>query len=205
MILTTFYAKSWYIVAAAILFSVLTLFCVVLGPLFLFGILKNAAGRPVPVAGIAMSIIAVPFGLIAVLGWFNVYARRRPLLRICVEGLEINVIGASRLDGVPLIPNMVRVAWLVLSLEGFRKQVGWIPWKMLRGVEVSGVPMIRSLEIDATIIYPTSRGEEISARIGNHIAFADVEFQDRLETIAAAIETFAEDPTARSELPSLYR
>ena len=94
----------------------LGLFCAIFGPLFLFDIMKSADGKPGTVAGVAMSIMAVPTFLVALLGWFNVYARRKPLLRLCAEGMEINVIGASGLDGTPLIPNMVRVAWLILSL-----------------------------------------------------------------------------------------
>lgn len=88
------------------------------------------------------------------LAWFNVHACRKPLLRICEEGIEVNIIGASSLDGVLLIPSLIRVAWLVLSLQGFKKQIGWIPWELFHNVEVAGLPMMRSLVIDATIVYP---------------------------------------------------
>ena len=201
---SVFYAKSWYLYVGAIVFTMLALFCATLGPLFLFDIMKRADGKPGTEAGIAMSIMAVPMCLIALLGWFNVYARRKPLLRICAEGLEINVIGASSLDGVPLIPNLVRVAWLILSLQGFRKQIGWIPWESFRNVEVTGLPMMRSLVIDATIAYPSFRGENLAAQIGNRIAFRDAELQDPLESVASAILAFYHDLDARTALQSLY-
>ncbi len=102
---SAFYAKSWYLYVGAILFTMLALFCAILGPLFLFDIMKRADGKPGTEAGVAMSIMAVPMFLVALLGWFNVYARRKPLLRVCTEGMEINVIGASSLDGTPLIPT----------------------------------------------------------------------------------------------------
>ncbi len=199
-----FYAKSWFLYVGAVLFTMLALFCAILGPLFLFDIMKRADGKPGTEAGVAMSIMAGPMFLIALLGWFNVYARRKPLLRVCEEGLEINVIGASSLDGTPLIPNLVRVAWLILSLQGFKKQVGWIPWEMFRNIEVAGLPMMRSLVIDATIAYPTFRGDALSAQIGNSIAFRDAEFQDPLEVIASTIQAFYDDPDARNALPSLH-
>ena len=72
---SVFYAKSWYLYVAAIVFTMLALFCAVLGPLFLFDIMKRADGKPGTEAGVAMSIMAVPMFLIALLGWFNVYAR----------------------------------------------------------------------------------------------------------------------------------
>jgi hypothetical protein len=182
----------------------LALFCAILGPLFLFDIMKRADGKPGTEAGVAMSIMAVPMFLVALPGWFNVYARRKPLLRVCTEGMQINVIGASSLDGTPLIPNLVRVAWLILSLQEFKKQIGWIPWEMLRNIEVVGLPMMRSLVIDATIAYPTFRGDAMTARIGDSIAFRDAEFQDSLEVIASAIQQFYNDPDARIALPSLH-
>lgn len=201
---SVFYAKSWYHYVAAIVFTMLALFAAVLGPLFLFDIVKRADGKPGTEAGIALSIMAVPMCLIALLGWFNVYARRKPLLRICEEGLEVNVIGASSLDDVPLIPGLVRVVWLILSLQGFKKQIGWIPWELFRSVEVAGLPMMRSLVIEATIAYPNLRSDNLTAQIGNNIAYRDAEFQDPLEVIASAILKFYSDLHARNTLRSLH-
>jgi len=201
---SVFYAKSWYFYAAAIGCTLLGLFCAILGPLFLFDIVKRADGKPGTEAGVAMSIMAVAMCLFALLGWFNVYARKKPLLRICEEGLEINVIGASSLDGVLLIPNLIRIAWLIVSLQGFREQIGWIPWEMFRSIEVSGLPMMRTLVVNATIAYPSFRGDAMTAKISNSVAFRDAEFQDPLETIALTIQAFYDDPKARNALPSLH-
>ena len=86
---SAFYAKSWYLYVGALVFTVLALFCAILGPLFLFDIMKRADGKPGTEAGVAMSIMAVPMLLVALLGWFNVYARCKPLVRLCEEGMEI--------------------------------------------------------------------------------------------------------------------
>ena len=199
-----FFAKTWYLYFGAILFTALSAFSAIMGPLFLLEIITPAHGRPGTEAGIALSVMAAPMWLIALLGWFNIRAHRRPLLRICEEGLEINVIGASSLDGVPLLPIVVRVAWLILSLQGFKKQIGWIPWPSLRTVQVRGLPMARALVIEGTIVYPTFRGEQATARIANAVSFGDAEFQDPLDTIADAIAAFSLEPEARSTLPSLH-
>jgi hypothetical protein len=201
---TIFFAKTWYLYVGAIVFTALAAFSAIMGPLFLLEIIKPAHGRPGTEAGIALSVMAAPMCLIALLGWFNIRARRRPLLRICDEGLEINVIGASSLDGVPLLPIMVRIAWLIVSLQGFKKQIGWIPWPSLRTVQVRGLPMARTLVIAGTIVYPTFRGEQVTARIANAVSFRDAEFQDPLDTIADAISAFALEPEACSTLPSLH-
>ncbi|MCH2131664.1 MAG: hypothetical protein MK179_21195 [Pirellulaceae bacterium] len=200
---TVFYAKSWYLYVAAVVFTMLALFCSILGPLFLFDIIKRADAKPGTDAGIAISVMAIPMVLAALLSWFHVYARFKPLLRICEEGLEINVIGASSLDGVPLIPHLVRVAWLVLSLQGFRKQICWIPWELFRTIEVTGLPMMRSLVIDATVVYQKFRGDEQTAEMGNSVTFRDAELKETLDVVAATIQTFYDDPDARSILPSL--
>lgn len=201
---TIFYAKAWYLYVTAVVLTMLALFCTILGPLFLFDILKRADGKPGTEAGVAMSIMAIPMVLLALLGWFNVYARFKPLLRICSEGLEINVIGASSLDGVPLIPNLVRVAWLIFSLQGFKKQIGWIPWETFGSVEVAGLPMMRSLVINAIIAYPILRGDALTAKIGDSVAFRDAEFQEPLDKIASAIQACYDDPEKRNALPSLH-
>lgn len=194
----------WMHYVGATVFTLLGVISATIGPLLLFEILKRADGRDGTQGGGALTIISVCFVLMALLGWFNVIARRRPLLRICYEGLEINVIGASSLDGTPLIPTWMRAAWAIFSLQGFRKQIGWIPWGTLRNVEVTGLPMIRVLEIEATIACPSVEGEELTAAIGENIAFRDADFRDPLNNICQAIYSFHHDPPARKNLPSIH-
>jgi len=42
---TSFYAKMWFYYVAAFVVSFLSLFCPVLGPFFLFGVMKRVAKR----------------------------------------------------------------------------------------------------------------------------------------------------------------
>lgn len=199
---TVFYAKTWYHVASALVFTVIGTVSVILGPLFLLDVLKRADGKPGTEAGIALSIIGSFMILVALLGWFNVYARRTPLLRICREGMLINIIGASSLDNVPLVPSILRVAWLILSLQGFKKQVGMIPWESFEAAQATGLPMMRSLVIVAKIVYPNRRDQAGKSLQDTRIVFRDAEFRDSLDKVAASIDAFQDDLEARGSLPS---
>ena len=64
--------------------------------------------------------------------------------------------------------------------------------------------MMRTLVVNATIAYPSFRGDAMTAKISNSVAFRDAEFQDPLETIALTIQAFYDDPKARNALPSLH-
>ena len=79
---TQFKAKTWIFVTQVLLFGGLAVFCMVLGPLFLFGLMNDAKGAPATDAGITLSVMIVPFLLIFALAMFNLRARRRPLLRL---------------------------------------------------------------------------------------------------------------------------
>lgn len=199
---TVFYAKTWYHVASALVFTVIGTVSVILGPLFLLDVLKRADGKPGTEAGIALSIIGIFMILVALLGWFNVYARRTPLLRICREGILINVIGVSSLDNVPLVPSIFRVAWLILSLQGFKKQIGFIPWESFEAAQATGLPMMRSLVIVAKIFYSNRGDQSLHLPLASSIIFREVEFRHSLDKVSTAIREFHSDLDARGALTS---
>lgn len=166
--------------------------------------MRRADGRPGTDAGIAMSVTSVPMSLVAALLWFNVLARRKPLLRICREGIEVNVIGSSSWDGVPFVPAVIRIAWLIVSLQGFKRRIAWIPWSTLRNVEVTGPPMMRALAVDGEVVYPSFLGDELTANVVASITFCESEFVAPLGEIADAIRSYHANPIARESLSSLH-
>ncbi|MDX1930799.1 MAG: hypothetical protein SFV81_30020 [Pirellulaceae bacterium] len=198
-----FFAKTWYHGVLAAVSSHLAAMCTIMGPLFLFGFMKKADGTSGVDAGIALCALATPMILLALLGWSNVLVRRKPLLRIDDEGIEVNLIGRSSLDGVPLIPPVIRVMWLVVSLQGFKQQLGWIPWEMYRGVQIGGMPMVRTLFIDATIAFESSTGADMQLRLVDGTAFVDADFQVPLEKVAATIQAFYDEFESRRAFPGL--
>src|SRR3954465_2957401 len=107
---TRFTGKTWIFYAQALIWGGIGTFGLIFGPLFLFGFMNKANGAPATDAGIGLTVVSVPLLMLSDLAVYNIRARRRPLLRLCREGIEIMEIGRSSLDGIPLIPGMIRVA-----------------------------------------------------------------------------------------------
>ncbi len=85
------------------------------------------------------------------------------------------------------------------------QETDWLdPWEMLRNIEVVGLPMMRSLVIDATIAYPTFRGDAMNARIGDSIAFAMQNSKTHWKSSPPRFSNSTMTPDARIALPSLH-
>jgi hypothetical protein len=194
---TQFQGKIWIYVAQAAVFGGLGMFSLVMGPLFLFGALKKADGTPATDAGIALCSMTVPFFLIFAFAMFNIRVRRLPVLQLFREGLEIVLIGTSSLDQIPL-PALIRIAWSIVSTEGFRTKVVRVPWECFRGVEVSGVPMARQLSIFKV---PGDGVLAVESPL-EAIVLQEVLFKAPLEQIAHAIKVIANSSEASTHLPS---
>lgn len=200
---TEFYGKTWLFRTGSFLCALLAFLCVLMAILFLCGISKPANGIPKGVAAIQLLLVALPISFFSTMFWFNLLARRRPLLRICHEGLEVNIIGRGSLDHVGGIPTSIKLVWLVLSMQGFRKQIGWVPWESYQGVNVSGMAT-RTLTIHGVVAFPTFRGDEIESSVSDQVIFRSSECRDSLEEIANAIKTTFEQPSSWTALPSLH-
>jgi hypothetical protein len=185
---TRFTGKTWIFVAQAFVFGGFALFTLMLGPLFLFEIMKDARGQPARDAGVVLTIMSIPMLLVFALAVFNIVARRRPLICLHREGLAINIIGSSSLDGIPLIPGMIRVAWLILSLQGFKQQMLFMPWQSFVGIQISGLPMARRLTIAGSMFRSTDGQIVHSAAVANQVTFPEVAFDSPLDLIAASIK-----------------
>ena len=199
---TQFTGKTWIFVVQALVFGGFAGFSLLLGPLFLLGILERADGKPGTEAGVALTIMGVPFLLIAALAIFNIIARRRPILRICREGLAVNMIGSSSLDGTPLLPSLVRVAWLIVSLQGFRQQILLAPWESLRGAGVSGLPMARSLTIAGAMFHAADIHFAQPDQAADQIVFPEVAVNEPLDRIATTVNAYFRNAEFRDRLPS---
>ena len=139
---TAFFATTGADVLFLVFFGGFTAFCLVLGPLFLFGVIQPADGKPGTNAGIAVSLVGLLFFLpVSSLAIFSLFEKRRPVMRICREGLECRLIGdSSAFSRVPFVPVMVRLLWLILLLQGFRQHVFRTRWDQLRAVQVTFPP-----------------------------------------------------------------
>jgi hypothetical protein len=199
---TRFMARTWIFRAQALVFGGLAAFSLVLGPLFVLGLMHDANGRPAADAGIALSAMSLPMLLVFALALYNLRSRRWPILRLCREGIEIVEIGASSLDRIPSLPGLVRVAWLILSTQGFRKRVARVPWRDFGDVWVSGPPMSRRLTIVTSPDSASAEGLPAPSPSVGHVVLPEVTFADPLDQIAEAIMSIAIDPGRRNHLPS---
>ncbi len=199
---TQFMAKRWIFVVQAIIFGGLASFSLIFGQLFLFGLAKNAKGAPATEAGIALTAMSLPLSLVFALSLYNLIARRRPLLRIYREGIEIIQIGSSSLDRIPLIPVLIRVAWLILSTEGFRQRVVRIPWRFFQDARVSGLPMVRCLTINASLTLAAVEELPSGFFIIDYVVLSQFSFSTPLDQIATTIKLAAEDPAYFGHLPN---
>lgn len=201
-LLTRFAAKKWIFVVQAVVCGTFGLFGVIMGPLFYSGTLRKANGRPATDAGLPLIVIGILLLLVFFKALFDLAARRGPILRICREGIELKLIGRSSLDKVPLVPGMIRVAWSIISLQGFASNVVRMPWECVQEVHVSGLPMSKTLTITGTMF--SARTPDLTAvpPIARSIGFPEVAFVAPIDEVASVVRHFAADPTLRGDLES---
>jgi len=146
--------------------------------------------------------MSVLFLAVFAMAIFNIKARRRPLLRICREGVEVVQVAPSSLDRIPLVPGLVRVAWLILSTQGFRRRIIRFPWRDLQEVLVSGPPMARSLTIVAYPSFLATADLPPGIFAADRVVFPEVTFASPLDEIARAVRSSANLPATPGHLPS---
>jgi hypothetical protein len=109
---TDFYGKTWIYQVGAFLSALLVVLCILIAILFVGGVLEPKGEIPPTVAASRLLLITLPMSLVTLLCWSNARARRQPLLRLCQEGLELNIVGRGSLDHVHGLPTSIKLAWL---------------------------------------------------------------------------------------------
>lgn len=178
-------AKTWIFWAQAIVFGGFGLFCLVLGPLFLTGTLTPAHGGSGQPAGVALSIFAVFFLAVFALAVFNLLACRQPLILCDQETVRFRLVGASALNGVPMVPGFVGVGWLILSGQGFRKQVITVPHDAILGVDVQALPMQKSLKVRFADGFAPDGGVDLY-----EVCYSDAAFVEPIDTVAEQLRAY---------------
>jgi hypothetical protein len=191
-----FRAKTWIYWAQLIICGGLGLFSVIFGALFWTGAMTDVKGDVAPEAGPPMVTVGCCLLAVGVLAAFNIVSRIPPLIRCYREGIECNVIGATSIDGVPLVPGIVRVAWTILSLQGFRAQRLRIPWPEFRGAQVSGIHMAYTLLLKGAFTNPKT------GRVTHGMVFPQVAFEDSPQDVADTLNQIAAKPEWRAQLSS---
>jgi hypothetical protein len=189
-----FRGKTWIFWAQFIASGALGGFAVLFGVLYWTGAMTDAGGRVRPEAGPPMVITGSFLLVVAALAAFNIVGRITPIIRCFREGIECNLVGATSLDRVPLVPGSLRLAWSILTLQGFRSQRVRILWPEFRGAEVRGLPMVYILLLHGTA---TNLGTGSTAP---EVKFKQVAFKADPREVADALNRFAADPECRAQL-----
>lgn len=191
-----YYGKIWIYVAQLVIFGLLGVFGLTMGLLFWTEVLHDANDEPRPETIVPLGILGLVFLALAVLAAFNIAARRAPLVRCYREGLECRLIGATSLDEIPLVPMPIRIAWSLLTLEGFRVRRVRVLWSRFQGAQVDGVAMAYVLTIFGSL------QNVRTGRISTRVSFGQIALRDHPEDVADALNDLAADPERRRQLPA---
>ena len=189
-----FYGKTWIYWVQAVILGPFGLFAVTFGERFWTGAMTDANGEPRPAAGPSLVIIGSVLLVVCLMAIIHVARRVRPIVRIFRDGIECQIIGETSLDHVPAVPKFVRLAWAILSLQGFGARRVRFAWPQFEAARVGGPWLEQWLALD---------GSPVDARTGldgGRILFAQVAFRVPLQAVADALNEFAADPAARGRL-----
>lgn len=197
-----FRAKRWIYFAQAGIVGPLAVCSLIFGAVCLTGHWRDVNGRVATDAGWPLIIIGTCFALVFAQAVAQISHRRAPILRLCREGIELREVGRTTVDRFPFIPRLVRVAWSVLSGQGYRARVVRLAWHQVGEAYVVGPPMARVLILPPRADPDAGRSAAGTASAAEYHALHEVEFIDPVDQIAAAINRVADTPTAWHRLPS---
>jgi hypothetical protein len=202
---TVFYGKRWLFALGGSIAAFVFMSMALMGPLILLGQVEDDFGKPLPpVVGVVVSSIAIFLGFLTWVLWKNFFVRGRPLIRICRDGVEVRVIAASALNDDWTTPSKPVLLWRIITGSGYGKRIGWISWDLLRTVTIVGNSE-KKLVLEGPVAAPTAlKGNELTARIGESLAFKDSQLKNHLQTIADTILSYKNSTESRQSLPSLF-
>ena len=190
-----FPAKTWIHWVRLLACGGVGLFAVALGVLFWTGLMTDAYGEERPSAGPPAVIVGSCLLAVGAMAAAQLAALATPPVRCFRQGVECSVVGATSLDGVPMVPALVRVAWAVLTLQGFRSTRFRIPWEWFGGAEVLGIPMAYELVLHGAAYCP------FDGRTARALTFGQAALADHPHLIANILNAWAADPSMRERLP----
>jgi hypothetical protein len=189
-----FRPKLWIYIAQLFIFLPLAILALIMGIGSWTGSMRDANGELRPEAGPPATIMGTLILFYSAFIAFNIYARLKPIIRCYRQGIECLIVGQTDLDGVPLMPNSLRLFFAIVTLQGFRSVRYRIPWEEFQSAQVGGLPMARVLYINGAVTNLST------GRSGPQISFPQVALASDLHRVADTLSLYASNPIARAKL-----
>jgi hypothetical protein len=189
-----FRGKTWIYWAQFIIFGSIGVFALVFGITMWTGNFRDANGETKTDGGLPCTAMGIVALVVAALAGFNIVANGRALIRCYRQGIQCHLVGKTSLDDVPFVPNSMRLAWAIVTLQGFRSNLWRAPWGEFQSAEVGGLPMAQVLRIHGTFTN-LSTGES-----SGQISFPQVGLSKDLQEVANVLMRFAKNEASRATL-----
>ena len=108
-------------------------------------------------------------------------------------------------DGIPLLPGMVRFHWGIISTQFFRVRLLRVLWPDLSDARVAGLPAMRVLSIDGVFREIPDGLIIVGEPVANRVIFQQVDFERPLQEVANAVSFYTSKEQIRGNLPSWSR
>jgi len=193
---SVFYGKRWIAVVQSVTAGLFALFILIYGPLFLLGIIKGSK-EPDASAFASLCLLAVCSLALFGLTLFHLKLLKRPLLRICKEGLLwSSTIAASKTSQMPF--GIFHSLQILIAAKSNATDL-CIPWEDLKEIRVIKL-LTKSLLVRGVFKKFSSGALEVINL--SEVSLVDAIFKDDLNTVAASITAYSNDKNLAAMLPS---
>jgi hypothetical protein len=207
---TQFYGRTRMDLAGVLIFAPLALSMCIIGVLCCFDIMKPIANDPGFIVGTSLIIVGLILMHIVIDWAFHVFAKQRPIIRICREGIVLRIIGTlfpSNLIvtlsiilgyGIILIPLIV--LWRYITLQSFRIRTFRWQWENI-GIDSTKAALV-IIDWHEKKRYDNIGQEEYVDINWKKIIFESHAFKTPIGEVIEAIQFFLHNSDVRETLPS---
>lgn len=192
-----FYAKTWMLWAFTLIGVPAAIFCIIMGPLFMFGIIEPANGEPGQIPGIIISIIGILLIPIMSTVVFWLLESQKPIVVCFQEGIFIRLIGESvgRMSAILSLYLLILI-WHVITGKAFKTQTLFYEWGEITSV-------FQTADKSAFAIVGPSLSETESEHGADAFGFSAESFNVPMERVYKTIQSYFQKPETRVMLPHL--
>jgi hypothetical protein len=174
------------------------------GLLCLTHLIGDQAPKPWRGDAAAAVVIALMTAMVlprCALSLYQALGRRKPVIQICREGLEVRLVGWNSLENVAHLPEWISYVWSVLSFQGFRTRRLRLMWADLEKPRLTGRASVRVLVLRGRFWKAGEEGDPRNSPAADYARFDQQDFAVPMDDIATAVVRFQENEKQRGFLP----